>query len=240
MSADKRTLVWWLTGFTGRSAGVFFGLLAVLFLVWSGLFESVLHGVALAAVHWVTFRLCACCASGNPKSTGGAVWLVLMAVFVASLGFGSYLFVAFASVEQVAFPRRAHREAVVILKSTDDPKLLAEKVRPRRGTVLEFDDRSWLAIRYDDSHAGTFPTYILARGSDGVWLQGDHHFCAALLTLQQRVEKQKWQQQIGLEYGRTNFVGSMTNIWMLADATNLDVARRVLKERFGFREVEAP
>lgn len=35
-------------------------------------------------------------------------------------------------------------------------------------------------------------------------------------------------------------IGSMTNRWLLAGATNLDVARRVLKERFGFREVEAP
>ena len=240
MSVDKRSLVWWSTGFTGHSAKVFVGLLAGLFVFWSMLFESVLHGGALVILNWVIFRLCACLVSGNPRSTIGALWLVVMALSVAAVGFGAYFFTAFASVEQVAFPRRAHREAVGVLKSTDDPKELAEKVLPRRGAMLEFDDGSWLAIRYQDTHAFKVQSYILARCSDGIWLEGDHHFCAALPRLREQVEKEKLQHRSGSEFGVTNFVGSMTNHWMLADATNLDVARRVLKERFGFREVEAP
>ncbi len=102
----------------------------------------------------------------------------------------------------------AERESRRVLAAASTAQQLQAAVGSL-GVFYTFPDRSWLAIRYRDSHASIWSVAV-ARDSGGNWYESREHFCAAfsVAQLEQRIPasvlpdtpsdaRAQWLRQLG-------------------------------------------
>lgn len=77
------------------------------------------------------------------------------------------------------FSRQHSRKVLAKVSTTEQLQTAVGSL----GIFLAFPDRSWIAIRYRDSHAGGIWSVAVARDSGGHWYQSHDHFCGAFSSV---------------------------------------------------------
>lgn len=122
------------------------------------------------------------------------------------------------------------KHSVEVLEQATSPEALDEAVG-HLGVVFRLPDRSWIAIRYNDSHAGGIWSCAVALDSEGNWFHSSHHFCGTLQAYRQL--KAKPEEAWLLDnpcYARFQAIEK---------SANLDAARDELRS-MGFADFQPP
>ena len=102
------------------------------------------------------------------------------------------LIAAFALFVFVIYPATwessVRKESIRILESAQTTNELAKAVG-YLGIFFVFPDKSWMAIRYRDSHSGGVFSSAVARDSGGNWYESNYHFCGRFLNYSSEVKR---------------------------------------------------
>ena len=118
----------------------------------------------------------------------------------------------------------AEAESIRILNRATTIDRLEEAV-DHLGVVFRLKDEGWLAIRYQDCHAGGIWSSAVARDSAGGWHASNYHFCGRFAG------HRKWQKEPRDRDGDPDF--------LVIDGTDVESARKQLV-RLGFRRIDGP
>ena len=132
----------------------------------------------------------------------------------------------------------ARRESIRLLEEAQTTNEFALSVGSL-GIFLPFEDHSWMAIRYRDSHAGQVSSSSIVRDSGGSWFESSHHFCGMFTGYAHTRTRQNEMQKLGDSIGYTNDIDILSgsgDMHRLASSPNLQVARSNLVA-IGFQKI---
>lgn len=131
--------------------------------------------------------------------------------------------------------------------------------RKSLGTIFSFDDGSWIAVSYRDSHGGAGFSSAIALDSKGRWYSSEFHFCGMFLGLRAQ-QAERYELGVLLSENRVtpdmkqavikqladarayfagNHLGNSPRPGAVALAATLDEAVVKLREA-GFEDIEGP
>jgi hypothetical protein len=130
--------------------------------------------------------------------------------------------------------RAARRASIESLSTALGVDALEDAVG-RLGVLLRLPSGAWIAISYEDSHAGhKFFSCSVALCSDGTWLHSDHHFCGEFAAYRSNKE---WLAQATTDDERATVEAIIQEeaLHAVESAPDLPAAKARLRER-GFRD----
>ena len=118
-------------------------------------------------------------------------------------------------------------ESTSALQNANDEASLRKAVGGL-GAFVPLQDGSWIAIRYNDTHAGSNDSLAIARDSAGGWFESTHHYCAELGGFGRWVEAQESGDPLEIEMfeGMTfdNGHGDLRDIYTAPDLASARAA----------------
>jgi hypothetical protein len=143
-------------------------------------------------------------------------------------------------IHPITWKIHADKNAIQVLQQVQTTNELAQVVGDL-GVFLTFQDGSWMAIKYSDSHAGRVVSSAIIRDSEDQWYSSDYHFCGYFTVYKERVEAAKRIENLtdeDLSKGANSLaMAGFEDIHQLIISPDLKTARKNL-EPFNVEKLE--
>lgn len=93
-------------------------------------------------------------------------------------------------IHPITWKIHADKNAIQVLQQAQTTNEIAQ-VLGDLGVFLTFQDGSWMAIKYSDSHAGSAVSSAIIRDSEDQLYSSDYHFCGSFIVYPEKIESAK-------------------------------------------------